>query len=251
MNDGFAALHGGSSFDHPISMAFQPIVNVRTGKLYAQEALVRGLDGESAATVLATVTPDNRNAFNQACRLCAIDLAHHRNIVDGDTLLSINLMPNAMDDLSSCMRETVTASERAGLAPERIIFEFTETEQVETSQMVAILQAHRDTGFLTAVDDFGAGLSGLLLLTQVQPDIVKIDMGLIRGIDTDKTKQITLRHIASLLNDLGVITVCEGVETQAELEVIRSFGIDLIQGYLIARPSFGLLNCPNLNDFVA
>ena len=84
----------------------------------------------------------------------------------------------------------------------------------------------------------------------MQPDIVKIDMGLIRDLDVDPVKQMTLRCRAGLLADLGVTAICEGVETVAELDVIRSFGIDLIQGYLIARPSFEALSCPNLSTTI-
>lgn len=240
-----------ASFDQPFSMAFQPIVNVRTGRVFAQEALVRGMGGESAASVLSSVTEHNRYAFDQAARICAINLAHRLAILDGDALLSINVMPSAIREPRACIQPTLVATERAGIAPARIIFEFTETEKLEPAQMMSILRTYREIGFLTALDDFGAGHSGLLLLTQMQPDIVKLDMGLIRGIDTDPVKLIALRHIAHLMDDLGIITVCEGVETKAELEVVRGFGLDLIQGYLIARPRFEAMACPDLAEFAS
>ncbi len=106
-------------------------------------------------------------------------------------------------------------------------------------------------GFSTAIDDFGAGYAGLALLTQFQPDIVKLDMGLIRGIDTDHVKQIILKHTLRMLRDLGITPLCEGVETVEELEVLRDLGVSLVQGYLLAKPAFEQLAIPALGDQAA
>lgn len=251
MSTGCAGCKGGQGFELPFSMAFQPIVNLKTGRVFAQEALVRGQGGEGAGAVLSAVTEGNRYSFDQACRVRAIDLAHRLDIMDGEELLSINFMPNAIYEPRACIRQTLIAAERAGLPPERIIFEFTESEKLEVAHLRGILTAYREIGFKTAIDDFGAGFSGLLLLVEMLPDIVKLDMGLIRSIDTDPVKQTMLRHIFALLNDLGVTAVCEGVETVQELEVIRSCGIDLIQGYLIARPSFEAMQQPKVPPALA
>ena len=93
-------------------------------------------------------------------------------------------------------------------------------------------------GFRTAIDDFGAGHSGLALLTKFQPDIVKLDMDLIRAIDTRSVSQAVVAHTLALLNDLGIEAVCEGIETEAEFETLSSLGVRLMQGYLFARPEF-------------
>jgi EAL domain-containing protein (putative c-di-GMP-specific phosphodiesterase class I) len=99
-------------------------------------------------------------------------------------------------------------------------------------------------GFMTAIDDFGAGHAGLLLLAKFQPDIVKLDMGLIRGIDGDPARRTIVRHIARMLDDLGVTTVCEGVETREELAALQDVGLRLMQGYILARPAFEALVAP-------
>jgi EAL domain-containing protein (putative c-di-GMP-specific phosphodiesterase class I) len=120
----------------------------------------------------------------------------------------------------------------------QIIFEFTEAERLDTDHLLNILKTYREIGFKTAIDDFGAGYAGLELLSRFQPDIVKIDMALIRGIDRDPAKQIILKNTLAMLNDLGIAPICEGVETDPELATIRNLGVQLVQGYLLGRPVF-------------
>lgn len=102
-----------------------------------------------------------------------------------------------------------------------IIFEFTESEQLDTPHLYNILQTYRDMGFRTAIDDFGAGHAGLGLLADFQPDIAKLDMALIRGIDTDDARQKIVKHTVAMLDDLGVTPLCEGIETVAELQALQ------------------------------
>ena len=97
---------------------------------------------------------------------------------------------------------------------------------------------YRDIGFKTAIDDFGAGYAGLSLLARFQPDIVKIDMDLIRGIDANRVKQIVLKNTLAMLEDLGIAPICEGIETLGELAVVQDLGVRLVQGYVLARPLF-------------
>lgn len=228
-------------------MAFQPIVNIAGGETFAQEALARGTQGEPAQTVLSRVTSENRYGFDQACRVLAIEQATGLGIVGTKALLSINFMPNAVYEPRACIRQTIAAADKAGLPPERIIFEFTEQEKLEPRHLRQILSAYREIGFLTAIDDFGSGYSGLGLLAKMQPDIVKIDMELIRDIDTSRVKQVVLGHVVDMLNDLGITIVCEGVETRGELAVIRDLGVELVQGYLIERPAFEALIEPDVS----
>ncbi len=228
------------------SMAFQPIVNTVTGAVFAYEALVRGPAGEGAASVLGAVNETNRYAFDQQCRVKAIELAGRG--APGAARLSINFMPNAVYEPRACIRLTLATAERVGFAPERIIFEFTENERIETAHLLNIVRTYKDIGFATAIDDFGAGHSGLTLLARFQPDIVKLDMDLIRDIDTDRAKRIMVRHMLAMLSDLGIVTICEGVETMGELAVLRDLGVELLQGYALARPAFERFETP---QFVA
>ena len=238
----------GSGFDVPFSMAFQPIVDVASNKTYAHEALVRGTRGEGAYTILSSVDDTSRYAFDQLCRVRAIEMASRLIPRDDDACLSINFMPNAVYEPRACIRLTLEAAKRTGFPLDRIIFEFTETEKLDTTHLLNILQTYKAIGFKTAIDDFGAGHAGLLLLAQFQPDLVKIDMELIRGIDSSPVKRSILRHLLRLLNELDVVPICEGVETPQELRVVQDLGVHLIQGYLLAKPSFEALATPAAID---
>jgi EAL domain-containing protein (putative c-di-GMP-specific phosphodiesterase class I) len=94
-------------------------------------------------------------------------------------------------------------------------------------------------GFLTAIDDFGAGYAGLALLSQFQPDILKIDMELIRNIDRIAAKQTIVKGVIEIARGLDITLLAEGIETAEELEFLREAGIELFQGYYIARPELG------------
>lgn len=229
----------GESLPFTFTMAFQPIVNLDERRVHAYEALVRGTDGAGAATILEQVTPSTRYRFDQECRSTAVELASRLGV---DCRLSINIMPNAMYDPATCIRATLAAARRFDFPVERIMFEVSEQEQVEDKPHVtAILEHYRDRGFVTAIDDFGAGYAGLSLLVDFQPHVVKIDMGLLRGIDEDPVRQVVVRSVLDVCRNLGIDVVAEGVETLAECAWLRAEGVRYFQGYLFARPALEAL----------
>lgn len=222
--------------DFALSMAFQPIIDVSQGQVFAHEALVRGIAGESAASQLERVDADNRYRFDQRCRIKAVEWGARLNV---PARLSINFMPNAVYRPETCIRATLEAAKRANFPLERIIFEVTEQEQVlDLDHLCGILHAYRARGFLTAIDDFGAGFAGLNLLADFQPDLLKLDMALVRGIDCDNVRQVLVEGTLGMCRRLGITVIAEGVETRAEYDTLREMGIDLFQGYLFARPQF-------------
>ncbi|MBS9478199.1 EAL domain-containing protein [Ancylobacter radicis] len=226
-------------------MAFQPIVNLVTGKIWGHEALVRGPAGESAAEVLAQVTDANRYRFDQECRIKAVELAG-RLFPDDGSFLSVNFQPNAVYRAETCIRTTLQACRRFDFDPRRLVFEFTENEPIiDVAHLEEIIRVYRGIGFTLAIDDFGAGYAGLNLLAELSPDIVKIDMKLIRGIEAAPRQQAILRAVVGLARELDITLVAEGVETLAELRAIRAFGIPLAQGYLFARPALEALPVVN------
>ena len=225
-----------SSFAIPFTMAFQPIIDVSASAIWGYEALVRGTGGEGALQVLSQVTDQNRYAFDQACRVKAIELAG-RAIGDQHTKLSINFMPNAVYEPSACIRATLAAAARTQFDTNRLMFEFTENEHIaDAAHVNHIVAEYRRMGFTTAIDDFGAGYAGLSLLARFQTDLIKIDMELVRDIDSSKVKQAIVRALAGLASELGITLLAEGVETAAELNVLRNLGIALFQGYYFAKP---------------
>ena len=229
----------GQSFPVAFSMAFQPIVDVSTSSIWGYEALVRGPEGQGAGTVLAAVTPENRYTFDQACRVKAIELAGERMPRGSRARLSINFMPNAVYEPRACIRASLAAAERVGFAPPRLMFEFTENEKIgDTAHLQHIIDSYRRMGFMTALDDFGAGYAGLGLLAQFQPDLIKVDMELVRGIASSPARKAILRGLVEICRDLGVTILAEGIETEAEMLAVTAAGVTLQQGYYFARPTF-------------
>lgn len=227
-------------------MAFQPIVDIAGKTIFAHEALVRGVGGEGAFSILSQVADENRYAFDQECRVKAIEMATALDLPRDGARLSINFMPNAVYEPRACIRLTLATALRTGFPLDRIIFEFTEDEKVDTNHLLNILRTYRAMGFKTAIDDFGAGYAGLGLLSKFQPDIVKLDMELVRGIDRDEVKQKIVKSMLDLMAGLGVQTICEGVETDDELQTLEGLGATLIQGYALARPAFESLVGPEV-----
>jgi EAL domain-containing protein (putative c-di-GMP-specific phosphodiesterase class I) len=238
----------GAGFDMPITMAFQPIVDVTTGRVFAHEALVRGEDGAGAHAILSQVSDENRYAFDQACRVKAIELAADLGLAGQGAYLSINFLPGAVYEPRACIRATLQAAMRTGFPLKHIMFEFTESERLDTAHVLNILRTYRSMGFMTALDDFGAAFAGVGLLSKFQPDIVKLDMDLIRDIDRDKTKRIIVKSTVDMLRDLDISPICEGIERVEEYKVLRDLGVALMQGYLFARPALASLAEPTWMD---
>jgi EAL domain-containing protein (putative c-di-GMP-specific phosphodiesterase class I) len=225
--------------DFAFTFAFQPVVDVPEQTIYSYEALVRGRHGESADWVLDQVNDENRYRFDQDCRVAAIALAARLGI---ETNLSINFMPNAVYRPENCIRTTFAAAQKYGFPIERILFEVVENDVLaEASRLVEIMSAYRRFGFTTALDDFGAGFRDLELLVRFQPDVLKLDMDLVRGIESDRARQAVVHGILVTCAELDIRVLAEGVETLAEYAWLSDAGIDLFQGYLFARPGFETL----------
>ena len=230
------ACHDSEALDFRFSYAYQPIVDLADRTVFAHEALVRGPNGEGAHSILSRVDDSNRYRFDQACRVKAIKGAAHLGLHER---LSINFLPNAIYKPELCIRTTLEAARVHRFPVQRIIFEATEGEAISDSQrLVHILREYKHTGFLTAIDDFGAGYAGLNLLADFQPDIVKLDMGLVRGIDGSRPRQAIVRGILRMCQELAIRVLAEGVETPNERDCLIDEGVSLMQGYLFSRPAF-------------
>ena len=230
-----ANCQGDDLLDFDVRMAFQPIVDSTTRTVFAYEALVRGMNGEGAGEVIGRVREEQLYRFDQTCRVKAIATAAGLGM---QSRLSINFNPNAVYEPATCIRLTLAAAEKVGFDTDRLIFEVTESERIrDTPHLVRIVLDYQRRGFMTAIDDFGAGYAGLNLLAEFQPDIVKLDMALIRGIDTHPVRRSITAGIVTTCRALGCEILAEGVETAAEYRTLRGLGITLFQGYLFARPA--------------
>lgn len=232
-----------SNLDFDFDYAFQPIVDLRTRSIFAHEALVRGVNGESAYSVLQKVNDDNRYAFDQACRVKAVSSAAKLRMTSA---LSINFLPNAVYQPEACIQSTFKAAREHNFPLDKIIFEVTEGEQViDRAHLLNIFEKYRSFGFSTAIDDFGAGYAGLNLLSEFQPSILKLDMDLIRDIDKTPVKQAIVKGTLLTSQLIGILVIAEGVETKAEKDYLAGLGIYLMQGYYFCKPVFrGLGSIP-------
>ena len=211
------------------SFAYQPIVDLRDRSIFANEALVRGVNGEGALSVLEQVNETNRYRFDQRCRTQAIAGAAALGM---QTHLSINFMPNAVYRPELCIRSTLEAARAHNFPLDRLVFETLESEHVDNYRhLTNILREYREFGFKTAIDDFGAGYSGLNLLADFQPDLIKLDMALIRDVDKDRVRQVIVQGIVTICEQLGVTVIAEGIESAGERDFLSDCGIFLMQGY--------------------
>lgn len=217
------------------TMAFQPIVHLPSRTVFAHEALVRGPQGQSAHSVLSQVVPVNRYGFDQGCRVKAIELAARLGM---QSRLSINFLPNAVYRAEACIKLSLSTAEQMGFPVEKIIFELTEDERSkDLPHLKSIFSEYQRRGFVTAIDDFGAGYAGFEFLAAFVPDILKLDMHLVRDVDSHRVKRSIVKGLAGICRELGIQVVGEGVETRAELDTLTDLGIELFQGYLFARPA--------------
>lgn len=150
----------------------------------------------------------------------------------------MNFICKAVYHPATCIRVTLEAARRRGFGGEKLIFQVTETERIrDTAHVVTIIRDYQHRGFLTAIDDFGSGYAGRLLLAEFQPGIVKLDMGLIRGIDGDRVRQAITGGVISTRGAFACRVLAESVETAGEYRQLRRMGVGLFQDYLFARPS--------------
>lgn len=221
------------------TFAFQPIVNVKTKTMFGYEALVRGCDGSSAWSILSQVNDDNRYMFDQACRVTAIRLAAKLEL---DSILSINFLPNAVYEPAHCIRSTLLAAKEYNFPIEKLMFEITESEQVHDAvHLTKIFKHYAEQGFVTAIDDFGAGHAGLNLLSSFQPRVMKIDMELVRDVHEITVKQIIVDSLLTMCMRLGITPLAEGIEKLEEVNYFKSRGVELMQGFFFAKPGFETL----------
>ncbi|MFL5020937.1 MAG: EAL domain-containing protein [Microvirga sp.] len=220
------------------TMAFHPIVDLGRGIVWGYEALVRGTQGQPAGQILSQVDESRQYKFDQACRVKAIELAGRLFPRTDETRLSINFMPNAVYEPAACIRTSLETARRVGFDTRRIMFEFTENERmVDTKHVARIIAEYKRLGFITAIDDFGAGHAGLNLLADLQTDLIKIDMEIIRGVRDSAARRAIIAGILVMARALDITIIAEGIETEAELATLRDAGIDLFQGFLFAKPA--------------
>jgi len=225
---------------HPdYTFAFQPIVNVKNGTIFSYEALLRGLDSESAESVLQSVGESEMHRFDEKSRILAIEMAAKLGL---SARLNLNFLPRSVGSSPTAISSILETTKRCGLRAEQIVLEILEREIIDDIDgFNAVLDDYRGSGMLFAIDDFGSGYAGLNLLAEFQPDLIKLDMELVRGIDYRGPRQAIVRGIIRTCGDLGIDIIAEGVETPEEFRWLHNEGIELYQGRLLAGPALEAL----------
>ncbi len=213
-----------------LRVVFQPIVDVSSGRIFAQEALVRCQHPDYPSPPVLFEHAAREGACGKLGRMIR-DIAF--SAVE-DTSLFVNIHP---DELSS--RWLVQPDDPLGFSQRPVYLEITETTAFTHHElcMHVLKDLCRRTGARLVVDDFGAGYSNLERVVALEPVVVKLDLALIRGIHGSKPKQVVVRHMVNLCKELGARVVAEGVEVIDELVCVRDCGVDFVQGYLLARPA--------------
>ena len=225
------------------SFAYQPIIDAEARSVFAYEALVRGPNGEPAASVFASLSGARLHAFDRDARIAAIRLASRLRL---GAVLSLNFMPGALYSQPDAVSAMLQVAESLAVPTQNLLLEVTEGEIIHDGRAFAErINAYRSLGLRLAIDDLGAGYSGLNLLADFQPDAVKLDMKLVRGIDAHGPRQAIVRALIQACDDVGIEVSAEGVETREEYHWFQGRGVRLFQGYLFARPAFEALVEPD------
>lgn len=219
-----------------IKYHFQPIVSARTGEIYAYEALMRPQgDVIKSADEMLTLAKTQGRLYHieKLTWMMALESFHQ---------LQDRLAPNAKIFVNSVSNQVLshqdiqTFSETFKDYLGRIVLELTEEERANI-EYTSIKQDYiNQWNAQTALDDFGAGYNGENLLLELNPDYVKVDMNIIRGIDKDENRQAVFNNLIQYTRSRNIMVIAEGVETEGELRYVCNGGVDYVQGYLLARP---------------
>ncbi len=221
-----------------IHTVYQPIMRLKSREVLGFEALSRAdrTDAERLGVHLfvAASRAELDGELDQACRALSVV---RRPAMTDETKLFINCLPPTFFSPNRELDRLVDGWLEDGLKPTQLVFEV--TEQITYEQVVRIMptiQRLRDRGFLFALDDVGTGAANLRLLADLEPDFIKMDIGLTNGISGSHRKRELAEYLMELARKSGATLIAEGIETDEDLQVLVEIGVPLGQGYLLGRP---------------
>jgi EAL domain-containing protein (putative c-di-GMP-specific phosphodiesterase class I)/ActR/RegA family two-component response regulator len=228
-----------ASFDETLAqlwIAFQPIVDWGGRKLHGYEALVRS-DGPFARPNEILAAAEKLGRLDDLGRAIRRRVASQVAACPAQVSLFVNLHARDLEDPDLVDRASALA-QVAG----RVVLEITERAALEEiSDIHTRVEQLRALGFRLALDDLGAGYAGLASFASIEPDVVKLDMSLVRGVDVSPLKQTVVRSVVGLAADLRIEVISEGIELPTERDALVALGGNLFQGYLFGKPERGFL----------
>jgi EAL domain-containing protein (putative c-di-GMP-specific phosphodiesterase class I) len=222
-----------------VRFALQPIVEPGRRRVSSVEFLLRGPQGQAPTALLQGLSERQRHQQDLAWKALAFAEAAR---LDLQCRVAINLSPGALLSAPDAARALMAMAEAHGWAPGRVIVEITEEEAItQPDQFHLAVSDLKAAGFITAIDDFGAGHAGLSLLAQFQPDKVKIDRMLVQDIHRAGPRQAIVLAVLDCCRRLGITVVAEGIERAEELAWLQAAGVQRFQGFYFARPLVGAM----------
>ncbi len=218
---------------------FQPIVSLTQKKVMGYEALIRGPVDSSLHTPFNLFTTAEKYNLSTKLEFLCREMTIKRYAELGiKEKLFINASPGVLLQPGFKKGETLRLLDYFGINPHSVIIELTEHTPADNYEIMRVSAEHyRSMGFQIALDDLGAGYSGLRLWAELLPEYVKIDKHFIRDIQNDRVKLNFVRSIQSMASSLNCNVIAEGIETEEELKAIEKIGINHVQGYYFGRPS--------------
>jgi EAL domain-containing protein (putative c-di-GMP-specific phosphodiesterase class I) len=225
-----------------VATHYQPIFWSGTLDLWGYECLMRGVAEDGTLVSPATLLEWARQEQLTFMLDRHVREMHLRNAgaagLGPPVHLLVNFLPTAIYRPEFCLRTTVRAAAESGLEPDHIIFEVVESEQTTSrAHLRNLLAYYRATGFKVALDDVGSGYSGLALLADLNPDLIKIDRELVSRAPESPFHRDVCASLAKLGHDNGQLVLAEGIEREEEWALMTELGVNLLQGFLFGRPA--------------
>jgi EAL domain-containing protein (putative c-di-GMP-specific phosphodiesterase class I) len=222
--------------------AYQPILRMQEGTIMGFEALSRGPRGsglETAATLFDAAR--RNNLLVELDRLCRRRALLSSARIPSNAKIFVNTLPATMRDPQFRGKALIDFLDKAQVAPDRVVIEITEQEVIENHHIFRETMAYfTDLGMSFAVDDVGAGYSGLDTIAKLKPNFLKIDIGLVRDVHVSNVNRAMVKAIVDLGHRIGAKVIAEGIHNNDEAQVLRdALGVDFGQGYHLARPDAG------------
>ncbi len=222
-----------------IETVFQPIVSLRDASVFGYEALSRGPEGSEMyyPSVLFDCAEKYEKTWELEllCRIKAIETVYR---LKTKFLLFLNVNPKIIHDKKFKEGFTKEYLTQHGLDPENVVFEITEKAVISNMpEFIGTINHYKNQSYRIAVDDAGAGYSGLNMISDIHPHFIKLDMNLVRGIDKDTTKQSLIKSFTEFASLTNTFLIAEGIETKDELLKLIEIGVHYGQGFFLQRPA--------------
>lgn len=221
-----------------LTPVFQPIVSLVDGKTYGYEALSRISQKELEMNIEEMfLTAFKHNKSWELETLCRVKALEHSIHMERGKKLFLNVNCNIIYDNAFQEGFTKAYLQKFGLSSNDIIFEITERVSIlDTHAFTSAVEHYQKQNYGIAIDDVGAGYSGLNIIANARPDLIKLDMNMIRDVHKDETKQLLIKALSEFGKNAGIFVIAEGIETEAELETLVGLGIGYGQGFFLGCP---------------